>query len=228
MTKTRDRSTQPRAGERRRRVRLSPERRREDLLRAVERVVTEVGCRGATVPRVVERAGVAQGTFYRYFRDIDGAVAELLQRAVAPVRAAAAALDLGGVRTAADVEEALRRFYRVLARELVAHPVVLREAVLVAPAARGDLGAAMSEFLREMRTVARGLVEGCMGRPPFRATTEYGAVADAVVGMILGAAQAAFEDQSGFDPERWAREMARFEAAALVDPRFAQEGFSCD
>lgn len=202
----------------RRRVRLHPERRREQLLAAAEHVVTEHGYQGTTVPSVVTRAGVAQGSFYRYFRDIDAAVLELMQRALAPVAQAAAELDFSRVQNAADLEWELLRFYRTLARELVAHPALIREALLVAPAARGELGAAMSEFLRSMREMALRLIEGHAGRRPFRAIADPGAAAGSVVGMILGAAQQAIDGEKSFDAERWATEMARFEAGALLDP----------
>jgi len=199
-------------------VRLHPERRREQLLAAAAHVVTEHGYQGTTVPSVVTRAGVAQGSFYRYFRDIDAAVLELMQRALAPVAQAAAELDFSRVQNAADLEWELLRFYRTLARELVAHPALIREALLVAPAARGELGAAMSEFLRSMREMALRLIEGHAGRRPFRAIADPGAAAGSVVGMILGAAQQAIDGEKSFDAERWATEMARFEAGALLDP----------
>jgi AcrR family transcriptional regulator len=205
----------------RRRARLLPEQRRENLLRAVEDVVTERGYQGATVPRVVARAGIAQGSFYRYFRDVDAAVLALMQRAVAPVIEAATALDFARVRTATDLEWELLRFYRTLARVLVAHPAVVREALLVAPTARGELAGAMSGLLRSLREVARRLITTHAGRPPFRAIGDPEAAAAAIVGMILGAAQEAFATDQGFDAERWANEMARFEAGALLDPRWA-------
>jgi AcrR family transcriptional regulator len=202
----------------RRRVRLHPARRREQLLEAVEAVVSESGYQGATVPRIVARAGVAQGSFYRYFRDIDDAMLELMQRALAPVARAAAGLDFSRVQNATDLRGELLRFYRVLARELVAHPALIREALMVAPAARGNLGTAMSAFLGSMRETALQLIEMHAGRSPFRAIADPGAAAGAVVGMILGAAQQAVGRGEGFDTERWANEMARFEAGALLNP----------
>jgi AcrR family transcriptional regulator len=206
----------------RRRVRLHPVQRREQLLVAAEAVVAEHGYQGATVPRIVARAGIAQGSFYRYFRDVDAAVLELMQRALAPVAQAAAGLDFARVQNASDLEWELLRFYRVLARELVSHPALLREALLVAPAARGALGAAMSGFLDSMHETALRLVGAPARRAPFRAIADPGAAAGAVVGMILGAAQQAVDRQDDFDTERWANEMARFEAGALLDPVLAR------
>ena len=214
---TRKRSASKSSAPRRRRVRLLPEKRREQLLRAIEAVVTEHGYQGATVPRIVARAGIAQGSFYRYFRNVNAAVLDLAQRAVAPVAQAAAALDFSRVETAADLEWELLHFYRAVARALVAHPEAIREALLVAPTARGDLGETMSAFLRSMREVAFRLVEGHAGRPPFRAIGDARAAAGAVVGMILGAAQEVLGRDNRLDLERWANEMARFEAGALLD-----------
>lgn len=201
----------------RRRVRLRPEQRREQLLEATEDVLAEHGYQGATVPRVVARAGVAQGSFYRYFRDIDAAALELMQRALAPVTRAAAGLDFSRVQNAADLELEVLGFYRLLARELAAHPALIREALLVAPAARGELGAVMFAFLGSMRDMAHRLIAAHAGRPPFRAITDPGTAAGAVVGMILGAAQQAVGSGESFDAERWANEMASFEAGALLD-----------
>jgi AcrR family transcriptional regulator len=202
---------------RRRGRRLPPEQRREELLDAVEAVVARRGYAGTTVPLVVAEAGVAQGSFYRYFRDVDDAFAALTRRVLPPVAEAAFALQLADLRTAADVERELRRYYQVLAEQLAAHPAVVREALLVAPSSTGKAGRELAAFLRQMREYVGTLIAKYVGRGPFRAGDPEIAAA-AVVGMVLGAAQAATEPGASFDPERWAREMARLESGALVRP----------
>lgn len=197
--------------------RLVPEQRREELLDAVEAVVARQGYAGTTVPLVVAEARVAQGSFYRYFRDVDDAFAALTRRVLPPVAEAAFALHLADLRTAADVERELRRYYRVLGRQLAAHPTVIREALLVAPSSTGRAGRELSAFLRQMREYVARLIAKHAGRGPFRAVDPEIAAA-AVVGMVLGAAQTATEAGGSFDPARWAREMARLETGALVRP----------
>jgi AcrR family transcriptional regulator len=197
--------------------RLAPEQRREELLEAIEAVLSRHGYAATTVPLVVAEAGVAQGSFYRYFRDVDDAFAELARRVLEPVAAAASALQLSGARSAAAVEQRLRGYYEVLARQLAEHPGVIREALLVAPSSTGRAGHELSRFLKRMRSRVEVLIAEHTGRGPFRAGDPK-IVPAAVFGMVLGAAQAATERGAFIDPEHWAREMARLETGALVRP----------
>lgn len=197
--------------------RLPPEQRREELLQALEAVLARRGYAGTTVPLVVAEAGVAQGSFYRYFRDVDDAFAELTRRVLPPIAAAALALQSVELRTAGDVERQLRRYYEVLGAQLAAHPAVIREALLVAPSSTGAAGREMSAFLQQMRAFVARLIAKHAGRGPFR-TSDPEIAGAAVVGMVLGAAQAATEPGASLDPKRWAREMARLESGALLRP----------
>jgi AcrR family transcriptional regulator len=169
------------------------------------------------VPLVVAEAGVAQGSFYRYFRDVDDAFAELSRRVLKPIAEAAAALDFTNARTAGDVERHLRGYYEALAGQLADHPGIIREALLVAPSSAGRAGRELSAFLRQMRARLETLITRYSGRGPFRVGDPNIAPA-AVFGMVLGAAQAATERGASIDPEHWAREMARLETGALVRP----------
>lgn len=195
--------------------RLAPEQRREELLEALEAVIARHGYAGTTVPLVVAEARVAQGSFYRYFRDIDDAFAELARRVLEPVSAAAAGLQIARVRTAADLERELRAYYEVLGEQLARHPAALHEALLVAPGSLGRAGRELSAFLKEMRAYVERLIAKYAGRAPFRASDPRIA-APAVFGMVLGAAQAATEPGASVDPVHWAREMARLETGALA------------
>lgn len=197
--------------------RLSPEQRREELLEAVEAVIARHGYAGTIVPLVVAEAGVAQGSFYRYFRDVDDAFAELSRRVLKPIAEAASALQLADAKSAADVERHLRSYYEVLAEQLANHPAVIREALLVAPSSTGQAGLELSRFLKQMRAHLETLIAEYSGRGPFRAGDPR-IVPAAVFGMVLGAAQAATEPGASIDPKHWATEMARLETGALVRP----------
>jgi AcrR family transcriptional regulator len=53
---------------------------RERILTAVTEEFAHTGYHGLTVALVLARAGIARGTYYRYFRDLDEPVRELLDR----------------------------------------------------------------------------------------------------------------------------------------------------
>lgn len=204
--------------------RLAPAQRREELLQALEAVVARHGYARATVPRVVARARVAQGSFYRYFADLDQAFAELTRRVLAPVAEAVSALERADLRSRASLERALLAYYQVLGRQIAAHPAVVREALLVAPSSRGSVGRQLAGFLRQVRAIVAAMIAEHAGRGPFRRADPEIAAA-AIVGMVLGAAQAATEpgasvpaEQTEEWVERWAREMARLECGALLIP----------
>jgi AcrR family transcriptional regulator len=50
------------------------ERTRADLLVAIQEILLDGGIVTLSVPRVIARAGVSQGTFYNYFERLDGAL----------------------------------------------------------------------------------------------------------------------------------------------------------
>lgn len=208
--------TATRTGSRKRR-RLPPEARRAELLDALEQVLGEHGLAGTTVPRVVAQAGAAQGSFYRYFRDLDDAFVELAADVIEPIAQAAFALDVSKARTAAEVEEELVGYYRVLAALLTERSALLREVLLVGLSARGRLSTQLGGFVQAMRDHIRGLMVAHMGRPPFD-HADPDVAAGALVGMVLGATHEAVQLGDRFDPESWARELARYETKLLCVP----------
>mgnify|MGYP000724153738 CR=1 FL=1 len=127
------------------------EARRGELLAALEELVAEQGYAAMTVPRVVARAGVAQGSFYRYFRNIDDAFSALAGAVMAPIASAAFALDFSGVQSAADVEVELLGYYRVLAAMLSERGALLREVMLRGLALRGPIALPFGVFIETMR-----------------------------------------------------------------------------
>lgn len=99
---------------RKRRQRLAPELRRQQILEAALRVFVERGYHAAHVDHVIREAGVARGTFYLYFKSKHEIFAALVQRMLDLfLRARPAAPDIE-VRKAADVEAELRLTYTAL------------------------------------------------------------------------------------------------------------------
>lgn len=106
---------------------------REALLRAATEVVGEVGYANASISLITQRAGVAQGTFYNYFKSrqdiLDQLLPEMGARMLAHVRESA----LGG----RDFEELEERSFRAFFSFLKETPHffrVLNEAESFAPA----------------------------------------------------------------------------------------------
>jgi AcrR family transcriptional regulator len=59
---------------------LPPEERKEELLQAAAAVISEKGYRAAGVSDIIERAGVARGTFYHYFDSKKDIFLDLIQQ----------------------------------------------------------------------------------------------------------------------------------------------------
>jgi len=80
---------------------------REQILRAAEDVVSEVGMRNATTRVIAQRAGCAEGTLYRYFSDKHDLFMEVAKRGVPSFGDLAAALpERAGTGTVeANLEE---------------------------------------------------------------------------------------------------------------------------
>ena len=108
---------------------------RRRLLDAAEAVFAEMTYHEASIVRIVERAGVAQGTFYIYFRSKQQIFEELVADLNVRLREAmsTAAAEGGGERLAAE-----RRGFAAFFRFTAQHPAlyrVIREAEFVAPEA---------------------------------------------------------------------------------------------
>ena len=204
------------------RRRLSRGDRRAELIEATRSVLAERGYHGVSVPLVVETAGVSQGTFYRYFENLDVAVRDVVTEALAPLAKLAYEVDVPRIETGADLETSLLRYYRALSAELSRDPRLFREVVVVMPAVHGEAGDAARAFLRAMRQHARATLATVNGRPPFRVMDPQ-IVGSAIVGMIIGAAQEMAELGPAFAAEAWAIEMAKLEANALLSRRPAKE-----
>ncbi len=94
------------------------------------------GIPGVTIDQIVERAGVAKGSFYRYFRDKEELVASLLEPLAEKVAAAFAGsrAALAGARGPTEVSAAYLELARNVGEVITAHP---RAALLYLQESRG-------------------------------------------------------------------------------------------
>lgn len=88
----------------------APQETREQILRAAEEVVGEVGMRSATTRAIAQRAGCAEGTLYRYFSDKHALFMEVAKRGEPSFVDLAASLpERAGSRTVhGNLEEVMR------------------------------------------------------------------------------------------------------------------------
>lgn len=107
-------------------------RTRRHLLEAAERVFADLGYHDASIVKITEAAGVAQGTFYRYFSGKQEIFDVLIEDLNRRVRHAMAEGSAGG-RTRLEVERlGFAAFFRFTAE----HPAlyrVIRQAEFVSP-----------------------------------------------------------------------------------------------
>ena len=197
------------------RRRLSRDDRRAELVGATRAILAEHGYHGVSVPRIVAAAGVSQGTFYRYFENLDLALRQVVDEALAPLIQLTHEIEVSQIQTAAQLEEVLLRYYRALFTELARQSRLIREVVVVLPTIDGEAGDAARSFLRAMRQHTRAALASVNGRAPFRAMDPQ-IVGSAIVGMVIGAAQQMAELGPAFAIEAWAMEMAKLEAHMLL------------
>lgn len=110
-------------------------RTRRRLLDAAEEVFAENGYHDASITRIVERAGVAQGTFYIYFRSKQEIFEQLVGDLNTRMREAMSKGVAAGEGARLDAE---RRGFEAFFRFAAEHPAlyrVIREAEFVAPEA---------------------------------------------------------------------------------------------
>lgn len=107
-------------------------RTRERLLRAAEQVFGELGYHDASVAKITELAGVAQGTFYRYFDGKQAVFEELVADLSRRVRHAMSAASAQG----RDRLEAERLGFQAFFQFTAEHPAlyrVIRQAEFASP-----------------------------------------------------------------------------------------------
>lgn len=105
---------------------------RRALMHAAAEVIGEHGYEGASISRITDRAGLAQGTFYLYFDSrqqlfdvlLPEIVAEMLDTIAERVRGAASYLEVEekGFRTFLDLARKSRSLFRIISEAQVAAP----------------------------------------------------------------------------------------------------------
>jgi AcrR family transcriptional regulator len=138
-------------------------RTRRRLLDAAEVVFAEHGFHDASIVRIVERAGVAQGTFYIYFRSKQEIFEELVADLNSRLREE---MSKGAAAGGGDRLEAERRGFAAFFRFTAEHPAlfrVIREAEFIAPEAmRRHYEKIIEGYARALESaMATGEVEPC-------------------------------------------------------------------
>ena len=111
------------------------------------------GIPGVTIDQIVDRAGVAKGSFYRYFRDKEELVASLLEPLAARMAEvfARARAGLAGAGAPGEVSSAYLDLAQEVAALIAAHP---RAALLYLQESRGPGGGARAPVRRLADQVA--------------------------------------------------------------------------
>lgn len=135
-----------------------------NLLEAGARVVGEYGYAGTSVARLTEEAGVAQGTFYNYFRDRQG-LFDILLPYVGQQMTDRITRDLKATEATGLAREAVRiRSYCDYLRDNPGFYRILYEAEVFAPVAHAEHIRRLSEGYR--RALRRGMKEGHVREMP--------------------------------------------------------------
>lgn len=194
------------------RQRLSPEDRRCQLIDALADELMESGWHGVSVPRVVGRAGVSQGLFYRYFTDLDDAFVVLVEQRLLPRLVEAGEQLRFDVDRPDDLEAVLSAWFATLGQLMLDQRDLLTAALLAAPSGTGRAAEYCREVLESFRQWGEQLLEDVNGTGIFR-RVDAALVSQMVLGMTI---QCALAGMGGRDVQHWAREMARFEAGGLL------------
>jgi AcrR family transcriptional regulator len=118
---------------------------RELLLAAMTEVAASEGYAGASVGRIIERAGVSRGTFYAQFDDREECFLAAYRSIVARARAAT-----GGAARAAGASDGVRAAMEALLDQVVADPAAARLVLLEANAAPRGVRSEHEALIREV------------------------------------------------------------------------------
>lgn len=104
---------------------LEPAVRRTQILRAAAEVFGQTGFHTARISDIAERAGVAQGTIYRFFESKEDLAAALVSAGLEQMKALAG-VTLAEAVAAGEPEKALDRFIEAAAEHYARHRTGLR------------------------------------------------------------------------------------------------------
>jgi AcrR family transcriptional regulator len=149
-------------------LRLAPAERRERIIRAVVKVVSEHGVPEATTARIAEAAGVGPGTLYRYF----GSREEMLRAALDSVyeQIMRPWHEVGRLEPLQQIREVGRRHSRIMASEEGGFAVPWVQ--FIAGASEAGLRDAVAETQRKAYRVVRSVFEEAKARGSIRADAD--------------------------------------------------------
>lgn len=203
----------------RKRRRLDPKARREEILAAALRAFVRGGYHGTHVADVIAEARVARGTFYLYFRSKHEVFGALVDRMFSVfLDALPEDRDLT-VRSVSDAEALLRRSYGAVFDAFRRHRELGR--LLFEEAVGADKGFAerlakhFTEWHRRVRETLQALVEGRVARRDLDVDT----TADLVLGMVERVARRHVFARKTPDVERLVEAITAFELRGVRPPR---------
>lgn len=169
---------------RRKRRRLAPEVRRQEILDAAVRAFCRGGYHGTQVSDVIREAGIARGTFYLYFdgkRDVFGA---LVERMLALFLDARPALPDPEVRGPADAEVLLRESYRVVLTTFRRHRHLCRLLFEEAAGVEKGFDERLARHFAAWHERVRATLEHFEAHGAARRGLDADVTADLVLGMV--------------------------------------------
>lgn len=190
--------------------------RREQLLAAGLEVFAEVGYHRTTVADIVQRAGVAQGTFYYHFETKQAFFRSLLDSFFALIEQALLEADLvsRSARTtaelAAQVRDVIVRILTIYRDNRSLARLFLREAIGLEP----DYADAWENFTSRLANITAASIEDAVKRDLLLPQNSRVA-AYCIVGMLERVAYHWLAEEASHDIEELATAVARFEMFGL-------------
>jgi len=135
----------------------------ERILQAALEVVAEKGCHEASIDEIAERAGIAKGTIYLYFRSKDSLLSALFRRGIEKMGAAIKEKVDREASPEAQVTALIREHATETYRHIGFVKVLMSQSDLVAfpKESRDELMSAYREYFAYVKEVlARGQKEG--------------------------------------------------------------------
>ena len=157
--------------------------RREQILLAARAVFAERGYHAASVSQIVARCGLAQGTFYLYFKSKREVFEALLDAFTAEIFLAFFLPGADAVQTQAEVRERFRAVSRSALAVLDANRDLARILLLEAPAREPGFESKISQFYDRLIRAAAANLAVWMERGLLRPADPM-VIAHCVVGMI--------------------------------------------
>lgn len=177
------------------------EQRREQILRAAERVFVDKGYHAAGIADIAKLLGIGHGTFYRYFKNKHDIATTVLQQAVTRIVGAAldedpsASTDLASYR--AQTKRVLTRMLRLAEEYPLALRFFHRESRSVDP----EL---LDRVLDNYVAFTIGFLHNGVARGFLRENLDLRSTAEALVALIFeGTRRALFTYETAKGRERW-------------------------